>query len=298
MKVGAGMKRSMGSLVFDTVNVIILLGLIVATLYPLWYIGIVSISEGTAVNRGDVKILPVGVTFEAYATVLRNPDIWRSYLNTLIYTVCGTAVNLAFSSLCAFPLSRKDFFGNRFFTFFIALTMFLSGGMIPLYLVVRGLHMVDTIWAIVLPGAINTFNMIIMRTFFQGIPISLQESAYIDGASDLVILARVVLPLSLPILATMTLFYAVHHWNSFFSALIYLNSKAKYPIQIMLRNIVVSSEFADQQADIGSVSSGFHVVAQNYKYAVIMITVLPIICVYPFLQKHFTKGVMIGAIKG
>jgi len=288
----------MGSLVFDTVNVIILLGLIAATLYPLWYIGIVSISDGTAVNRGDVKFLPIGVTFEAYATVLRNPDIWRSYLNTLIYTVSGTAVNLLFSSLCAFPLSRRDFYGNRFFTFFIALTMFLSGGMIPLYLVVRGLHMVDTIWAIVLPGAINTFNMIIMRTFFRGIPISLQESAYIDGASDLIILAKVVLPLSLPILATMTLFYAVHHWNSFFSALIYLNSKAKYPIQIMLRNIVVSSEFADQQADIGSVSSGFHVVAQNYKYAVIMITVLPIICVYPFLQKHFTKGVMIGAIKG
>jgi putative aldouronate transport system permease protein len=170
--------------------------------------------------------------------------------------------------------------------------------MIPLYLVVRGLGIIDSIWAIVLPGAINTFNMIIMRTFFQGIPTSLHESAYIDGANDVAILRRIVVPLSTPVLATMTLFYAVGHWNSFFPALIYLNSKAKYPIQIMLRNIVVASEFADQQVDIGSVASNFNVVAQNYKYAVIIITILPILCVYPLLQKHFAKGVMIGAIKG
>ena len=292
------MRRSIPARAFDALNIVILLAIVLATVYPLYYIAIVSISDGTAVNRGEVKLLPVDVTFEAYATVLKNPDIWRAYGNTLLYTVVGTAINLIMTALCAYPLSRKDFFGRPLFTFFVALTMFLSGGMIPLYLVVQRLNLIDKMWAVVLPGAINTFNMIIMRTFFQQIPVSLHESAYIDGANDLQILRKIVIPLSKPIMATMTLFYAVQHWNSFFSALIYLNSKAKYPVQIMLRNIVVASEFADQQGDIGSVASGFHVVAQNYKYAVIMITVLPIIAVYPFLQKHFAKGVMIGAIKG
>ncbi|HCM28122.1 MAG TPA: sugar ABC transporter permease [Treponema sp.] len=291
-------QKKLGSRAFDVANLIALAALVFVTIYPLYYIGIVSISDGTAVNRGDVRLLPVDPTFEAYLTVFRNKDIWRAYSNTIIYTVAGTLINLFFSSLCAYPLSRKDFYGRSVFTFIIALTMFLSGGMIPLYIVVRKLRLIDTMWALVLPGAVNTFNMIIMRTFFQGIPASLHESARIDGANDIRVLRSIVLPLSMPIMATMTLFYAVQHWNSFFNALIYLNTKAKYPVQIMLRNIVVASEFADQQADIGSVSTNFNVVAQNYKYAVIMITVLPIICAYPFLQKHFAKGAMIGAIKG
>jgi len=291
-------QKKLGSRAFDVANLIALAALVFVTIYPLYYIGIVSISDGTAVNRGDVRLLPVDPTFEAYLTVFRNKDIWRAYSNTIIYTVAGTLINLFFSSLCAYPLSRKDFYGRSVFTFIIALTMFLAGGMIPLYIVVRKLRLIDTMWALVLPGAVNTFNMIIMRTFFQGIPASLHESARIDGANDIRVLRSIVLPLSMPIMATMTLFYAVQHWNSFFNALIYLNTKAKYPVQIMLRNIVVASEFADQQADIGSVSTNFNVVAQNYKYAVIMITVLPIICAYPFLQKHFAKGAMIGAIKG
>ena len=291
-------QKKLGSRAFDVAHLIALAALVFVTIYPLYYIGIVSISDGTAVNRGDVRLLPVDPTFEAYLTVFRNKDIWRAYSNTIIYTVAGTLINLFFSSLCAYPLSRKDFYGRSVFTFIIALTMFLSGGMIPLYIVVRKLRLIDTMWALVLPGAVNTFNMIIMRTFFQGIPASLHESARIDGANDIRVLRSIVLPLSMPIMATMTLFYAVQHWNSFFNALIYLNTKAKYPVQIMLRNIVVASEFADQQADIGSVSTNFNVVAQNYKYAVIMITVLPIICAYPFLQKHFAKGAMIGAIKG
>ncbi|OHE65044.1 MAG: sugar ABC transporter permease [Treponema sp. GWB1_62_6] len=291
-------QKKLGSRAFDVANLIALAALVFVTIYPLYYIGIVSISDGTAVNRGDVRLLPVDPTFEAYLTVFRNKDIWRAYSSAIIYTVAGTLINLFFSSLCAYPLSRKDFYGRSVFTFIIALTMFLSGGMIPLYIVVRKLRLIDTMWALVLPGAVNTFNMIIMRTFFQGIPASLHESARIDGANDIRVLRSIVLPLSMPIMATMTLFYAVQHWNSFFNALIYLNTKAKYPVQIMLRNIVVASEFADQQADIGSVSTNFNVVAQNYKYAVIMITVLPIICAYPFLQKHFAKGAMIGAIKG
>ncbi|HEY8499518.1 MAG TPA: carbohydrate ABC transporter permease [Clostridia bacterium] len=291
-------KPSLGSIVFDVVNHILLLLLVFITLYPMYYIAIVSISSGTYVSRGEVNFLPRGINFGAYEIVFKNPDIWRSYTNTIVYTSVGTLINIIMSSLCAYPLSRKDFYGRGFFTFVIAFTMFMSGGMIPSYLVVLKLGLIDSMWAIVLPPAINTFNMIIMRTFFQGIPVSLQESAYLDGANDLKILYKIILPLSMPIMATMTLFYSVQHWNSFFSALIYLNSKAKYPVQVLLRNIVIAGEFADQGTSIGTVDTNFNVIAQNYKYAVIIISVLPILVVYPFLQKYFAKGVMIGAIKG
>jgi putative aldouronate transport system permease protein len=264
----------------------------------MYYILIVSISSGTFVSRGDVTIFPRGITFSAYKTVFQNSDIWRSYINTLLYTTVGTFINILLSSMCAYPLSRKDFYGRSVFTFIVAFTMFMSGGMIPLYLTVLKLRLIDTMWAIVLPPAISTYNMIIMRTFFQGIPISLQESAFLDGANDLQIIWKIILPLSKPIMATMVLFYAVGHWNSFFPALIYLNSKSKYPVQVLLRNIVIAGEFADQQTSIGNVESNFAVIATNYKYAVIIISVVPILLVYPFLQKHFAKGVMVGAIKG
>lgn len=291
-------KMSTGYKIFNVINYMLLLMLVFITVYPMYYIFIVSISSGTYVSRGDVHLLPKGINFSAYKTVFQNSDIWRSYLNTIIYTTVGTAINIVLSSMCAYPLSRKDFYGKSVFTFIVAFTMFMSGGMIPLYLVVLKLGLIDTIWAIVLPPAINTFNMIIMRTFFQGIPVSLQESAFLDGANDLQILWKIILPLSKPIMATMVLFYAVQHWNSFFSALIYLNSKSKYPVQILLRNIVIAGEFADQQTSIGNVESNFAVVATNYKYAVIIISVVPILMVYPFLQKHFAKGVMVGALKG
>jgi len=291
-------KVSTGYKIFNILNYTLLLLLVFVTVYPMYYIFIVSISNGTFVSRGDINFLPRGITFKAYETVFKNSDIWRSYLNTIIYTTVGTAINIVLSSLCAYPLSRKDFYGRSVFTFIVAFTMFMSGGMIPLYLVVLKLKLIDTIWAIVLPPAINTYNMIIMRTFFQGIPVSLQESAFLDGANDLQILWKIILPLSKPIMATMVLFYAVQHWNSFFSALIYLNSKSKYPVQILLRNIVIAGEFADQQTSIGNIETNFAVVATNYKYAVIIITVIPILMVYPFLQKHFAKGVMIGALKG
>lgn len=291
-------KKSVGYRIFSIVNYILLLLVVFITLYPMYYVFIVSISNGTYVSRGAVHFLPKGITLSAYKTVFDNSDIWRAYLNTIIYTTLGTAINIVLSSMCAYPLSRKEFYGRSVFTFIIAFTMFMSGGMIPLYLVVLKLGLIDTMWAIVLPPAINTFNMIIMRTFFQGIPISLQESAFLDGANDLIILWKIILPLSKPIMATMILFYAVQHWNSFFSALIYLNSKSKYPVQILLRNIVIAGEFADQQTSIGSVESNFAVVATNYKYAVIIISVIPILLVYPFLQKYFAKGVMVGALKG
>ena len=227
--------------------------------------------------------------------VFKNDSIWRSFGNSILYTTVGTAINVVCSAMCAYPLSRKDFYGRGFFTLFVAVTMFISGGMIPSYLVVNQLRLINTMWAIVLPGAISTYNMIIMRTFFQNLPVSLQESAYLDGANDITILFKVVLPLSMPIIATMTLFYAVGHWNSYFNAMIYLNSKSKFPLQVLLREIVVAGNMADESSDL---TSNINIIAINFKYAVIVITVVPILVVYPFLQKHFTKGVMIGAIKG
>jgi putative aldouronate transport system permease protein len=295
MKGYLGNKHKAGSVIFETVNTFILLTVAFVTLYPMYYILIVSLSGGSYIVQGKINFFPRGITWDAYKMVFQNGDIWRSYLNTLLYTGLGTLVNIICTAMCAYPLSRSDFYGRPFFTFMIVLTMFISGGMIPLYLVIIQLKMINTLWAIVLPPAINTYNMIIMRTFFNGIPVSLQESAYLDGANDIHILAKIILPLSKPILATLTLFYAVQHWNSFFPALLYLNTKTKYPVQLILRDIVVAGEFSEQSAEV---TQSISIIATNYKYAVIIISVLPILCVYPFLQKYFAKGVMIGAVKG
>jgi putative aldouronate transport system permease protein len=262
----------------------------------MYYIFIVSVSGDSFVSRGLVHFLPKGWNIGAYKMVFEHPDIWRSYGNTLIYALLGTLINVLFTSLCAYPLSRPDFFGRRFFSFFILFTMFVSGGMIPLWLLVLNLGIMNTVWAIVLPGAISTYNMIVMRTFFRGIPISLTESAYLDGSNDLQILMRIILPLSKPILATMTLFYAVGHWNSFMPAVLYLSTKSKYPVQVILRDIAVAGN-VDSRVSIDLLGGG-DISAINFRYAFIIITVVPILCVYPFLQKHFTKGVMIGAMKG
>jgi putative aldouronate transport system permease protein len=289
-------RAGLGSRVFDILNYVFLLLVAFITLYPMYYILIVSISGDIFISREMVNFFPRGINWDAYKMVFTNSDIWRSYGNTLIYTGLGVLINIVCTCLCAYPLSRTDFYGRSFFTFLIILTMFVSGGMIPLYLLIYRLKIINTLWAIVLPPAINTYNMIIMRTFFTGIPISLTESAYLDGANDLQILNRIILPLSKPILATLTLFYAVGHWNSFMPALLYLSSKAKYPLQLILRDIVVAGEVTSQMS--GDLVLNVNISAVNYKYAVIVITVVPILCIYPFLQKHFAKGVMIGAMKG
>jgi putative aldouronate transport system permease protein len=280
---------------FDIINGIILIFISFITLYPIWYVFIVSVSSAEHINAGDVNIIPHGITFDAYKVVFGNEKIWRSYYNTILYTVTGTAVNVLLSAMCAYPLSRKDLFGRRFFTIFVTVTMFVSGGMIPLYLVVMKLKLLNTMWSVILPGAISTYNMIIMRTAFSGIPDSLAESAYIDGANDITVFTKIILPLSKPILATMTLFYSVSHWNSFFPAMLYLNDQSKYPVQILMRDIVIAGDMTSQSGDI---ASDINILAMNYKYAVIIISVVPILLVYPFLQKYFTKGILIGAVKG
>ena len=292
-------RRSTGSRVFDALNILVLCLLGFVTLYPMYYILIVSISDGYFVSRNMVHWYPMGVNVEVYKSILNYNYFMRAYGNTIVYTVVGTAINLVMTVLCAYPLSRKDLYGRGVIVALVTFTMFFSGGLIPMYLQIIGLGLQDSMWSLVLPGAISTYNMIVMRTFFQNIPDELHESAYLDGASDFTVLMRIILPLSGAMMATMTLFYAVGHWNSYFNALIYLNSREKYPLQLVLRNIVIQGSDTDMLNYAGTATeTASTVVTQNYKYAAIVVAVLPILLVYPFVQRFFVKGVMIGSIKG
>ena len=281
---------------FNIVNTMIMLAIIFITLYPMYNIFIISISGSFHVMRGDVTFYPKQINFDAYKLVFKRQDFLQAYINTLIYTITGVIIQLLCTVLCAYPLSRQDFFGRRFFNFFIIFTMFVSGGMIPMYLLIYNLKLLNSIWAIVLPPAISTYNMLIMRTSFSGIPQSLTESAYMDGANDVYILRRIIIPLSKPVISTMVLFYSVGHWNGFFPAMIYLRDESKYPVQLLLRSILIQGNVGVDTSNSMLIDS--LAVAVNFKYAMIIITVVPILCVYPFIQKYFTKGVMIGAIKG
>lgn len=288
--------RSFGSRVFDYINVVFMLSVVFVTLYPMYYIAIISLSDGNEVLHGNVWIWPKGANLETYRFVLKDPSIVRSMLNTIFYTSLGTFINILFTSMCAYPLSRRKFFARKSVNIIVIITMFFQGGLIPLYLVVMKLGLINTVWAIVLVPAINAWYMFIMRTFFQGIPEELHESALMDGANDLVILIRIILPLARPVIATLLLFYAVFHWNQYLHPMIFLNEKSKYPIQLILRSIVVAGRM-EQTNQIGA-ATDYMVIEKSIKYAVIMISTLPILMVYPFLQKYFVKGVMVGALKG
>ena len=281
---------------FNVFNYLFLGVIMVITLYPLYYQFIVSISNGLDVMRGEVTFLPKNITLDTYQQFLKG-DLFMYMKNSVFYTVLGTFINLVMSSLCAYPLTRKQFSGRKFFTFMVTFTMFFSGGMVPLYLVVKELEMLDTVWALVLPVAISTYNMIIIRTSFQAIPESLIESAQLDGANDVVILCRIVLPLSKAVLATMLLYYAVSHWNDYFNAMLYINSKELYPLQIMLRNMLIAGLFSEE-AGVAGGSTTFSVTDATLRAAAIIVTTLPILVVYPFVQRYFVKGVMIGSVKG
>jgi len=281
---------------FDAVNILVMIVLIAITLYPLYYMAIISVSGGTAVISGKVHILPVDLNFDAYRFIFSDPTILRSYANTLLYTSMGVVINLVMTALCAYPLSRKHFYGRHFFSLFIVITMFFNAGMIPLYMVVLKFGMINTIWAVLIPTAVNAFYMILMRTFFENIPEELLEAAKMDGLGEYRTLFQIVLPISKPVMATMFLFYAVYHWNSFFPAMIYLNEKKLYPLQIILRNIVVAGDLSDQANSATDIN--FTMLSQNIKYAVVFVAILPIISVYPFLQKYFVQGSMLGSVKG
>lgn len=290
-------RKTAGDIVFTVCNYLLLILCCLLVIYPIYYMFIISISDGYAVLRGEVKWFPVGVDLAAYKAVLSSPDIPHAYWNTVVYTLLGTFINVSMTALCAYPLSRKKFFGRNVFSFMIIFTMFFDAGMIANFMVVSSLHLYNTIWAIVLPGAINAWYMVIMRTFFQQLPEELYESAYLDGAGDFVVFTRIALPLSVPTIMTMVLFYAVGHWNSWFNALIYLDDKVKYPVQLIMRNIVLSGETA-ALSSAASVAGDVGIIATNIKYAVVFVTMLPILLVYPFIQKYFVKGILVGALKG
>ncbi|WP_145038786.1 carbohydrate ABC transporter permease [Paenibacillus sp. Y412MC10] len=278
---------------------IILTFITLLVLYPLFFVLIASISAPETVMRGEVWLWPKELSFVGYERLFANSDLMRGFMNTLLYTTTGTALNVLMTIAAAYPLSRADFNGRGIFTAIIVFTMFFSGGMIPNYLLVKELGMLDTIWAIIIPSAVSVWNIIIMRTFFQSsIPKEMQEAAFIDGASNMRVLWRIVLPLSGPILAVMVLFYAVGHWNSYFSALIYLSDRANYPMQLFLREILVQGQM-QEMVDISDDSLARSLMdAEAIKYAAVIVTNLPMLLLYPFLQKYFVKGVMIGAIKG
>ncbi|MFS0611996.1 carbohydrate ABC transporter permease [Lederbergia ruris] len=277
---------------FTIVNAIILLGVALVTTYPFLHMIAVSLSGDVHVLRGDVNLIPKSLTLKNYLHVLSDPRIGTGYLNTLIYVTLGTVISLIITAMGAYALSKKRLIFRKGFMLMIVFTILFSGGMIPTFLVVKNLGLMDTVWAMVLPAAISTWNLIIMRTFFSStIPNELEESAKIDGLNDIGIFIRIVLPLSKPVLATIGLFYAVGIWNNFMLPLLYLRDNALYPLQIILRNMVLVEEMA-------SVSGTDAVVIQeSIQYATILVSTLPILLLYPFLQKYFVKGVMIGSLK-
>lgn len=288
-------KESFGERVYTFVVYALLTCFCLLILIPLMHIIAGSFSDPMALLKGEVTLLPKGFTLDMYKKVFQNDEIWQGYWNTIIYTVVGTTISVVLTACGAYPLSRKDFYGKNVFMGLFAFTMFFTGGMIPTYLLVKQLKMLNTIWAMVLPSAVSTYNLIIMRTFFQTtIPGELVESASLDGCNDLGVFFRIVIPLSAPIFAVMILFYGVAQWNSWFPALLYISDRSMYPLQMVLREVLIQSDISNMAGGAGDVE----IIGDGLKYATMVVATLPIMCLYPFLQKYFVKGVMIGAVKG
>lgn len=291
--------HSVSGKIFDAVNYIVLSCLVIVTLYPFVYVMLASVSDPVQVvqHRG-VLLWPKGFTFDTYKYLFENPMILIGYKNTLFYVVVGTALNMVMTAFGAYSLSRRYLKGGDVIMRLIVFTMFFSGGIIPAYLNIRNLGLYDTPWAIIIPAAINTFNLIVMRTAFRGVPEGMEESAKIDGANDFIILFRIFIPLTIPVFVVILLFYLVQHWNSWFPALIYLRNRELYPVQLILREILISSSVETMTGGPTAGQMDQQPLGETIKYATIMAVTLPIACVYPFLQKYFMKGIMIGAVKG
>lgn len=290
----SGMKPTKGYRVFQVCNVIILMLMVIITLYPVLYLVAQSFSAQKYIYAGEVSLLPKGFNIDTYKIVMTDQQFWVGYGNTILYTVVGTAINLFMTTIFAYPLSKKKLVGNRFFTLFAVFTMYFGGGLIPNYLLVNSLHMKNTMWAIVIPGAISTFNLLIMKTSFEQLPHELEEAAAVDGLSTYGIFLRIVLPLSSAIIATMVLFYAVGNWNNWFAPMLYLDDKKLQPVILYLRNLISGAS-----ATSGGVEDNVEAqqIASNIKSTTMVLTVLPIVCIYPFLQKYFVSGVLLGAVK-
>ena len=296
---GSSIRDTRGDRIFNAVNYVVLSVYLLIVLYPLVYIVSASFSSPAAVTSGLVRLWPVNPTTIAYETIFKDPAIVRGFLNSIFYATVGTALNVTLTLLAAYPLSRKDLHGRGAIMVFFFFTTLFSGGLIPTYLVVRDLGLLNTRWALIVPTALSVWNVIITRTYFQAtIPDELHDAATIDGANDFRFLRDVVLPLSGPIVAVNALFYAVGHWNAYFDALIYLNDESLYPLQLVLRQILVQNETnLKMTGDIQSMLARENL-ADLLKYALIVVATVPLLLVYPFVQKHFVKGALIGSLKG
>lgn len=286
-------RRSAASRIFDILNITFLVSLAFLTLYPFWDCLVVSFSSVKSYLSSDVHLWPSEWAFEGYAYMLAKKELWVSYANSLFITVVGTSLNMLVTTMAAYVLSRTYLKGRRILMFFAVFTMMFSGGIIPLYIVMQKLKLMNSLWAMILPATINTYNLIILRNFFHSLPRELEESAFLDGCTDVGVLFRIMLPISKPALATISLFYAVAHWNEFFAAVMYINEKKKWPLQLFLRSMLFENDAA-----YSSGGESLFLLGQPMKMAAVMMAIIPIMCMYPFFQKYFTKGALLGAVKG
>ena len=291
------MQKTRGERLFNACNLVFLAGVCILTLYPFIYTLSISLSTAAEANRASLHLYPREVSFAAYKMVLTSPEILTGYINTVTRTVVGTFLTLLMTCLAAYPLSRKDMPHRSMITFLILFTMIFSGGIVPTYLTVRSFGLLNTVWALILPITLSAFNVIIVKNFFQQIPTSLYEAARMDGASEFSILFRIYIPLSKPVLATVALWTSVMHWNQWFDAMLYISDDRKQVLQNFLQRIVI--EGSTWMVDMGGGDPDMLIqTPETIKAATVIVTILPILCVYPFLQKYFVKGIMIGSIKG
>lgn len=291
-------QKSMSDRIFGAAVIILSIVVFIIIVYPLWFVIIASISNSNLVNQGKITFLPKDIRWYGYQQILQDVRIWKGYLNTILYVVAGTALNLAVTMPAAYALSRPDFKGRSKIMFYFVFTMFFSGGLVPLYMTISSLHLISTKTILIIIVAVNTYNLIIARTFIENsIPNDLYEAAVIDGCSHFRYFFSVVIPLSKAVIAVLVLYYAVFHWNDFFNALMFNSNNDHEPLQIVLRRILLLNEaFASGN---GAAGGGYgQSFADQVKYAAIIVSTVPILCIYPFIQKYFEKGVMIGAVKG
>ena len=287
--------RSKGDRIVDIIIIIVMIFLGVIMLYPMLYELMVSFSEpAELIRHRGLLIWPLGFDTTAYQLVLSNHQILTGYANTLFILVVGLVINITLTCLGAYCLTRVHLYWHRLMTMFVLITMYFSGGLIPMYLTVRGLQMYNTLWSVIIPTAISTYNMIILRSYFSSIPESLVESVFIDGGGHMTVLFKIFIPLSLPAMAVMVLYYGVGHWNSWFNANLYLQDRSKWPLQLVLRNILIEGSNLDLG---GAVVADYEMLAKSLKAAMVIVTTVPILVIYPFLQKYFVGGMMIGSLK-
>ena len=285
--------------IFYVVCYIIATLVFILMLYPMIYVVSASFSSGAAISAGKVILWPVDISLDGYQTVFRNSEIWLGFANSIKYTVLATGINLVMTMTAAYCLSREDVPGTKIVLFLFTFTMFFGGNMITNYILIRSLGFLNTMWSMIIPGAISAYNMIIARNFIQsGIPKELFEASVVDGCSDIKYYLKIILPLSKPVMAVLLLYYAVGHWNSYFNPMIYLNDREKFPLSLFLREILLSSQIDYSTVADPELAIKLATLAMSIQYALIVVTLVPIMLIYPFIQKHFAKGVMLGSVKG